>query len=195
VERFLPPFKQTFKCQLSYSAIIGLSSAASGTYQFRANSVFDPDYTGTGGQPSWFDNLKSIYTTYCVTRSSISMAVANLTTSGARFALVPVEDYSVSLSPIQAMELPYCSYGTVCSAVSGTNQLFLGSEIDIGKFMAVRDPQNDDAFRATISSNPALQCYWTLTATSLDGTTLNSSITVRIIYDVTFSSLYPVYDT
>jgi len=180
---------------MCYTEYLGLSSTAGQLYQWRLNSLFDPNYTGTGNQPAFFDNLKAIYTTYCVTKAAITIEAINLSTSGARLALVPVEDPSVSLSTIAASQLPFASFANIGSTLSGNPQAFLGFDISIGQFLNVRDPQNDDALRSAINASPTLLAYADLSATSLDGTTLNLGFTARIIFDVVFSSLYPVYDT
>lgn len=46
-------------------------------YQFRANGLFDPDYTSTGGQPRGFDEFMSLYNTYGVISSKLTINVNN----------------------------------------------------------------------------------------------------------------------
>lgn len=53
------PFPREFITTLSYGDVISLTgtTGAVGSYTFRANSLFDPDLTGTGHQPRYFDTL------------------------------------------------------------------------------------------------------------------------------------------
>jgi len=43
-----------------------------GIYQWRTNSLFDPNFTGTGHQPYGFDQMKTYYASYLVTSSVIA---------------------------------------------------------------------------------------------------------------------------
>lgn len=45
-------------------------------YVFRMNSIFDPDFTGTGHQPLWHDTYSTIYETYRVLGSQMTITFA-----------------------------------------------------------------------------------------------------------------------
>lgn len=45
---------------------VSLTGGVPNDYQFRLNSLFDPDFTGTGHQPYGFDQLTAIYSRYRV---------------------------------------------------------------------------------------------------------------------------------
>lgn len=51
-------------------------------YEFRANSIYDPDYTGVGHQPSGHDEWAQFYQHYNVIGSKISVNFASYTTGG-----------------------------------------------------------------------------------------------------------------
>lgn len=53
--------------QLNYSAAGNCAN-----YVFSCNNMFDPDFTGTGHQPSYFDTLAGIYDHYTVIASKIT---------------------------------------------------------------------------------------------------------------------------
>lgn len=60
----------------TYCDIINRNTGAAGvlsTYQFRANGMFDPDITGTGHQPYYFDQLAAVYNHYTVVGSRIKV--------------------------------------------------------------------------------------------------------------------------
>lgn len=46
------------------------------SYTYRLNSVYDPDLTGIGGQPYWFDQLTAIYGRYMVMGAKIQVTYA-----------------------------------------------------------------------------------------------------------------------
>lgn len=60
---------------------LNLDAAASipAKYYFRANDLFDPDYTGTGHQPMGFDQWMTLYNKFTVTSSKIKVVFNNTT--------------------------------------------------------------------------------------------------------------------
>ena len=73
-------------CRLKYVQQITLdpsSLAPIAAHEFRANSLFDPDYSGTGHQPRGFDQLMVYYDHYRVLGSKITVTVASHSTTHA----------------------------------------------------------------------------------------------------------------
>lgn len=60
---------------LRYVDTVALNPGAGGTavQVFRANSIYDPDYTGAGHQPMFYDNYANIYGRYKVNYATITM--------------------------------------------------------------------------------------------------------------------------
>lgn len=59
--RFVTKLPYNWRGELSVSAGTGSQNT------FRLNSVYDPDFTGIGTQPRYFDQLSALYSTYLVT--------------------------------------------------------------------------------------------------------------------------------
>jgi len=62
-------FPPSYLSKMKYSALHQLSFGGAGTpavYLYRANSIYDPDYTGTGHQPYGHDEMALIYNRYRV---------------------------------------------------------------------------------------------------------------------------------
>lgn len=56
-----------------YVDLVSVSSTAGvvGSYFFKCNGMFDPNTTGTGHQPMYFDNCGAIYNHYTVVKLSL----------------------------------------------------------------------------------------------------------------------------
>lgn len=69
------PFPNVRTVVLRYCTNFNLDAAAGvvSKWLFRANSVYDPDYTGAGHQPYGFDQLSAIYNHYEVISSYITV--------------------------------------------------------------------------------------------------------------------------
>lgn len=67
-------FPDRIRTKLQYQDVIQLSASAGspGIWQFRMNSLQDPDYTGVGHQPQWYDQLSAVYSYYRVIGSKIT---------------------------------------------------------------------------------------------------------------------------
>lgn len=70
---------------LKYCEEISINAgiAAVATYVFRANSLFDPNFTGVGHQPMGFDEWMARYARYAVISSTLTMRYVTETTSNA----------------------------------------------------------------------------------------------------------------
>lgn len=69
--------------KLKYNTVITLDPGNAGTassiasYSFSANGLYDPDISGTGHQPLYFDNLSALYSKYVVQYSKIRATFMN----------------------------------------------------------------------------------------------------------------------
>ena len=90
------PFPSKATAILRYSENISLDPTAGvpAPYLFRANSIHDPDFTGTGHQPYGHDTYASIYNHYNV-RSAIITMTPVAATSGI-FGISLADDSSVN---------------------------------------------------------------------------------------------------
>lgn len=69
------PFPAKARALLRYSTVVTLnpSIGLADNYLFRANSIFDPDFTGAGHKPYGYSTYASIYNEYNVAYAKITM--------------------------------------------------------------------------------------------------------------------------
>lgn len=77
----MPIFPATTVRKLRYSTTFQLTSTAGvvASYVFRANDLFDPDFTSTGHQPMGFDQMMLTYNHFCVVSARIKVTCRNKT--------------------------------------------------------------------------------------------------------------------
>lgn len=77
VQRGYSPFGNRYVAKLPFCTDLTLQTVVASGYptihKFRLNSLFDPDLSGTGHQPRWFDQLKLMYESYRVTGVKVSV--------------------------------------------------------------------------------------------------------------------------
>lgn len=179
-------------CKLRFVQTLGFQPtvAAPSTRQiWRGNSVYDPDQTGTGLQPSGYDQLSLLYTQYRVYGSKIKVELMPGGASGGNylhFALYPSTNPSTNISTDHAGEQPYAK-----TLMLGVNSLsirtlknFQSTKRQIG--MNAIDQELD--LSSPVSSNPIKEWYWVLDYGTIDGLTniANGYIKATIEYYVEF---------
>lgn len=66
------PNSKTVNLRYVSEFILNPGTATTAVYVFRANSIFDPDFTGIGHQPMFRDNYAALYNTYQVNHVNIT---------------------------------------------------------------------------------------------------------------------------
>jgi len=82
-DAFMPLFPPRVRKTLRYhtTAPLTMTSGALANYVFRANDLFDPDFTSTGHQPMGFDQMMVFYNHFAVDTCKIKLQFTNLTTT------------------------------------------------------------------------------------------------------------------
>ena len=169
------------------SVASGVSNAAN-AYVLSANGLFDPDITGTGGQPMSFDQGMTFFNHYTVHKcrarvtfqsdSATLRATVGLFVSGSSTVTTVVENLIENGDgAIQQLEFA----GAFGSTATLTRTL------DVGRFQSVDDVMDDPNMRGDSASNPTEQSYFHLVVYNLSSAaTVQVSFQVLLEYDVTF---------
>lgn len=108
VPRNATPFPQFRVVRHKYcdTITVGAGSAAGlrQVWQFRANSLFDPDFTGVGHQPMFHDEMAAQYGRYTVISSRIEIIIEPSATIARTMSLYTDDDTSFPTNPNDMME-------------------------------------------------------------------------------------------
>lgn len=74
------------------------ATAYEASYQFALNDLFDPDYTGAGGQPTYFDQWAVLYSRYRVLGCRVDLTFDNSTSSSIRVVAMPTGNTTILTS-------------------------------------------------------------------------------------------------
>lgn len=164
---------------------VSLTAGVGTNYIYRGNSLFDPNLTGIGGQPKWFDQIKAVYGKYEVLNSvaevtmchpatgtnvyEVAMgAFAPLSPPGSFDEIINAENSSTAVMTQQAPTIRLVSYG------------------DTAKLTGLA--RGDDQVQAVSTANPAVVWWYYVSAyspTTASGTSLYGI--ARIRYTCKFS--------
>jgi len=167
-EPWMPVFPPSITKTLRYSttfALTATSGAITGTQVFRANDLFDPDFTGTGHQPMGFDQLMLWYNHFCVLHAKIRI-VAKCTSGSSPTVCLRVDADSTALTVIdRVVEVGGCiTENLEVKGTYGANKI-LSLAVDIPKLQGVsRSAITADAnLRGTAASSPSEITYFHIT--------------------------------
>lgn len=142
-----------------------LSPAAGGVASqlFRGNSLFDPDATGVGSQPRYFDtlcganNTTAPYNDYCVYAFNIDCFIRN-TSDVHMFVSISAYLTTASSAPAslaEARERPDTIVRIVSPLGSGPATAKLSMYGNVTKIGGVKDLLDNPDFKAAYNANPA----------------------------------------
>lgn len=151
-EPWMPVFPASIKKRLRYSTVFGgatTSGAITSTQVFRANDMFDPDFTSTGHQPMGFDQLMQWYNHFTVVWAKITIVAKN-TTASAPTVCLRIDADSTPLTVIdRIVEIGGCVTETLeAKGGYGANKT-LSMVANIPKLQGVNE--------SAVTANPSLQ--------------------------------------
>lgn len=165
--------------------------------QWRGNSLYDPDYTGAGHQPLYFDqtvnaSVSGFYTKAEVLFYRLTVELVNTSAASNEVLLLPFSETAVeadSLGEITAY--PGIRRALLAPSGSGKSSVKLDSGlVDVRKHLA---SAADDELSHTASTNPSKPAFCTLMAWEPKSVTnLDLTVRVQIVFYAKCSELQPL---
>jgi hypothetical protein len=179
------------RVSLKYTEVVAASTATNQYQVYRGNDVFDPNFTGAGGQPYNFDDWAIFFKRYRVLGSSFRMTYVDVKNNA---------PYSITCYPDNtSSNLAYPDAAAVPGAKSHYSMgIYTDSQRDKTISMSARtfdilgEPIGD-RFQALVTTNPGDIWYWHTTIQSTDGsTTIGGQMHFEIVYDTEFFDRNPL---
>lgn len=193
------PQSQTVKLRYVDNFTVDPGAGVVGAHFMSANGIYDPNITGTGHQPMYFDQYAAIYQHYVVLGAKITAWASTTSTSNAvpRVWGIYLDDNAGALTSKVAselMELPTTKYSFVNQgAAYGTFPVKkLVHTFSARKFFGFKDVKdNKGEFGSVVSSNPIDQAYFAIWAAAQNESDDPAAVQfmVEIDYIVQFSEL------
>lgn len=168
-----------------YLTLNGAVSEASNT--FRALSIFDPDFSGIGGQPYGHDSYANLYERYRVKRVKMDAFFQNLSTTAPTAVCLTAHE-TLASPPVTyqvAVENPTSTMTIIGQRVDGSptqGKLSLGWFSPEG-FKGDPGAKYDQDYQALFGNNPAKDFGLTVFVRNMTGA---SSVEVRFIIILTY---------
>lgn len=179
------PKKMWIKHRYNEAVIMTAVTGTTSSYQWSCNGLFDPNTTGAGHQPLYFDQVTPLYDQYFVFSSRLTLEV--IPNANCSMAMYIDDETNPALSVQNAAEQETGSFHLVPAT--------LARPYKITKSWNARDFFGGDVFDnqqllGTNAANPTEQSYYTLLFQSADGTTTQNLQTfVQIEYVTVWTEL------
>lgn len=157
--------------------------------KFSCNGMYDPDISGTGHQPMYFDQMTSLYNHYCVIGSRIKFRIVPNTalTKAVHVGLFINDDPTVT--PTESYQIAEQSTGKLLQLAPLTNSSrILTSKWSAKKMFGKSVLANTD-LQGTVTGNPTEQSQWNLTVQAFDAGTESVAVEVEVSYIAVWKEL------
>lgn len=187
------PFPNKFITRLRYQQQIQIDAGAASTgfYTFRASSVYDPDLTGIGHQPRYYDEIQPLYDHFVVLGSKITATANNSQNEACNFGIQRNDNGIAPTSWNNVIENRNSVY-TVCNEqTAGGNTKRLSLTYSPKKFLGRSKPMADPDLKGSISSNPNENAYFSVLVAPFNEANDLGAIIVSVTIDYLVAFIEP----
>lgn len=167
------PYAQTFS--IATTTTVGT--------QFFRNSMYDPDFTGTGHQPFMRDQIAALYKKYRCYGFKYDIMIQNTSSSDSmRYCVLPI-NHTGTNNMDSLWEKPYGKYGLLTPDTGSKNIVRIRGFLSANKILGVTKKQfsAEKAFSGDTGNNPTTEAYLGIfTIASNEVTSVSARITVKL---------------
>lgn len=164
------------------------AAGVAASYVFRANSIYDPNFTGTGHQPMGFDQMMTMYQNFVVLGSKITCTFNNSDTTNHVIVGIYLSSNSTVISDLSNLiENGNCVFSNLSDSDTSNSVVTLTKMHSPKKWFGVRNIVDDDLFQGTSSADATnLSFYHCFAAANSASDPGSVGLSVRIEYIVMF---------
>lgn len=186
-------FPEMLQVRLRYNMFTSLSCGGAGqlVYQFKINSIYDPDSTSTGHQPLYRDQLYTIYKYAVVTGCRYDIQVSTTSTTGV--VVFPQATTYITTDSDSSTAIERGSTKRTFIQVGHPGRLT--GYVDMKSMFGLprtEDLLTDDLYRHDQSADPSQLCYLTMYANDTEGSTARVNFVVTLDYTVVFKEVVKI---
>lgn len=165
------------------------SGGAVATRQFVCNGMYDPDYSGIGHQPMYFDQLSAIYNHYTVIGSKIKVTTVNVngpaSSTAYYFTLSQNDDgsltYNTLINLFEKSDARCKLIPAGATSVPAAVNRWSAKKMFGGSILA------NDRLQGDIGANPAETTNWVISIQAIDSV---SSVTTSFLIEIEYIAVW-----
>lgn len=165
---------------------LSITAGAPSYYQFRANGVYDPDYTGAGHQPMRFDQMAQFYADYTVVGSKITVKHMGSGQSNSPFKeVLYLNDTNITslLYVNDLIEQGRCKWRVTGDGVNN-NATSISLGFSAKKFFGITNiKDNQSRIGAAVNNNPTDGAVFVYAIQPMDGSASIGTMYFQVVID------------
>lgn len=183
-------FPQRLYIKQRYVENVGVTSTTGSVaaYKWRANGMFDPNFTGTGHQPMYFDVCATVYNHFTVIKSYAKFSFVPLSATTVPTAISSCLDDDTS-SPATTAAMGESSKGTIKVATPAPTDPIITYCNFSAREAFGGDPLSNDNLQGTVSADPTEQMVFIAAVEGLNLSTQSWNIQAEITYYAVWDEL------
>lgn len=178
-------FPKMAKMTHKYVESVALTSSLGviSLYRWSTNGLYDPNQSGTGHQPMYFDQMAALYDHFCVIGSKVKITAVNVTgTSDPAFQIGVYVNDDTSGAITSMNELVEQNTGKFRTAPAGNNNtLYLTESWSARKYFN-KNPLANTELQGTSAINPTEQSFFNIALQANASSTVTVTFTVETTY-------------
>jgi len=183
------PNRLIAKLRYSDNKVITSTSGVPTVSVFRWNSLFDPDATGAGHQPLYYDTYGSVYDHYAVISAKAKVYIVNPESALSVIVGCLTDDDTASASAITVFMEQSSSKHVLLTPLSGSrSSTIFNMNWNCMEFLGI-DPYTSQSYKTAIGSNPSEESNLMVFSATTTSSTSNVTINVDIEFEVLFTEL------
>lgn len=181
-------FPKQNKMTHKYATSVTMTTTAGAytTYVFSANGMYDPDITGTGHQPLYFDQMAGVYNHYTVIGSKISISVTPGSALSTPFLITLMQDDDTTPAGTASEAIEQSNGRLVTLAAGSTNPARLRRKWSAKKTFGGNIMSNVN-LKGTSTANPTEQSYYHIGIKPADG---SSAVTFHVTLVIEYIAIW-----
>lgn len=182
-------FPEKLQVKHRYFEYTALAAAAGSKQvsQYRCNGMYDPNHSGTGHQPLYFDQLAAVYDHFTVLRSYLKLTVSTSSSNPQQVVVYINDDTTVTPSSIETCAEQSTAKYCVISNATASKTFYIPWDAKRtfgGSILA------NDNLQGTAAADPVEQSLFTIAAQAVDVAQPTSVLmNVEIVYTAVWDEL------
>jgi len=183
------PKKMTMTHKYCELITLVANTGAVAKHLFSCNGLFDPNTTGSGHQPMYYDQMSLVYNHYTVIGSKIKISCVNVNGPSVSPA------FWVSLAQNDDSTVTYQNLATQAEQSDGQTRLSPAGATSLPRMTSKWSAKKtfggsvlaNDNLQGSVGTNPAEQTFWVLCTQAVDGF---SSVTMDVRIDIEYIAVW-----